>query len=990
MTLVPYTKTTSRHSEDSNWSKILFRKDRKLQTTEIIEIQDLIQNQIKKVTKNLYDFYNIVKGCQVLLTNTNYELDAEGVRTNNNTYNYLMTDGQAFIEIKDVSSYVDIPSISFTVDNNSLYYIGVNFKVEVLKDDDETRGPFTGGYAFGELGADRLVIKATVRVYNNVYEDGGFYPIAIIKPKSKSFLDNHPEDIGGPPDIFYYRNTKVTSQYQDNYLPIFIEKKLQEVLYEISGDFIAEGLEINVKKEPINKELIVKVNTGVAYLKGRRLSYNYVTYKKYKQNNIKNNSIIYIYIDENGFIKLQYLEEEEIDIYSVNPFGLHIGTILNKNSNLQIIQPSENYMPEVSDIIKYKKQHSKNKRDLLDLSLTIDQLLLTTRGQNLTGIITDSFSSTKNSNTSHPLYNASIVPSIQAVSLPFVEFEKTIDSLIIQNESEIEVYRENNQIKTSSVTSGVFKINENLSHTRSIKLGVATVNSANLEVSPNIVYAKNTNLNVSYLPDNIVSTLSKEGINTSISKDIVEIEKTFDIKATGFSANEDNIILKVDSNIINTATLLKGTQPGSRTGTYKANESGHVYLKLTTLINTSNEILYIYLESSSTSASNQIKIVNLVETRAEQEVLTFTNPIPKLSSVKSGIAATFTTIEPTSLKGVEVIMTDFNNSLSLERSILDVYLTKTNFGLPTDEVIAKGSLELVDGIPVLNNFVEILFDRIAELAIGEYALIFNTTYENLSLAISVAGEDQVELSIAGTYNSSTNKLYSYNQNAWQEEVGDLTLKLIKRVPNSLTANTKIFVENVENFNALEINLPIEFTAGSQSNISIDNTFLNKNSFFFNNPINQATISVNTLGTSKTHPILELDNININLFSYRNNGTWVSINKEFARVYNQVEVSLDVYLPDNASFQIYFSSNQGQTWEELTTKNINNEYIYLEDFREVNRALPLFNYKFKQENLPVITFNGETIERTQLIIRVDLSVESLETLPFFKNVIALTY
>ena len=990
MTLVPYTKTTSRHSEDSNWSKILFRKDRKLQTTEIIEIQDLIQNQIKKVTKNLYDFYNIIKGCQVLLTNTNYELDAEGVRTNNNTYNYLMTDGQAFIEIKDVSSYVDIPSISFTVDNNSLYYIGVNFKVEVLKDDDETRGPFTGGYAFGELGADRLVIKATVKVYNNVYEEGGFYPIAIIKPKSKSFLDNHPEDIGGPPDIFYYRNNKVTSQYQDNYLPIFIENKLQEVLYEISGDFIAEGLEINVKKEPINKELIVKVNTGVAYLKGRRLSYNYITYKKYKQNNIENNSIIYIYIDENGFIKLEYLKEEEIDIYSVNPFGLHIGTILNKNPNLQIIQPSENYMPEVSDIIKYKKQHSKNKRDLLDLSLTIDQLLLTTRGQNLTGIITDSFSSTKNSNTSHPLYNASIVPSIQAVSLPFIEFEKTIDSLIIQNESEIEVYRENNQIKTSSVTSGVFKINENLSHTKSIKIGVATVNSANLEVSPNIVYAKNTNLNVSYLPDNIISTLSKKGINTSISKNTVEIEKTFDIKATGFSANEDNIILKVDSNIINTATLLKGTQPGSRTGTYKANESGHVYLRLTTLINTSNEILYIYLESSSTSASNQIKIVNLVETRAEQEVLTFTNPIPKLSSVKSGIAATFTTIEPTSLKGVEVIMTDFNNSLSLERSILDVYLTKTNFGLPTDEVIAKGSLELVDGVPVLNSFVEILFDRIAELAIGEYALIFNTTYENLSLAISVASEDQVELGIAGTYNSSTNKLYSYNQNTWQEEVGDLTLKLIKRVPNSLTASTKIFVENVENFNALEINLPMEFTAGSQSNISIDNTFLNKNSFFFNNPVNQATISVNTLGTSKTHPILELDNININLFSYRNSGTWVSINKEFARVYNQVEVSLDMYLPDNASFQIYFSSNQGQTWEELTTKNINNEYIYLEDFREVNRALPLFNYKFKQERLPVITFNGETIERTQLMIRVDLSVESLETLPFFKNVIALTY
>ena len=991
MTLIPFDNTTSRYSDNKNWTKILFNKDRKLQTTEAIEIQDLIENQLKKVSKNLYNFYNIVKGCQVLLTNVISDTDS-----NEKTYNYLMTAGQAFIELKDISSYIDIPSFNFSIKNNNVYYVGVNFKVEVLKNSDETKGPFTGGIAFGELGADRLIITPTVNLYTDVNEKSGFYPIAIIKPTSQTFLDNNPEEVKGLPVIFYYRNNQVNTQYKDNYLPIFIEDKLEEILSEISGDFIAEGLGVSYKTtfgplENVNQRLLnIKIDTGVAYIQGKRFEYNYVTTKNFSMEEDLTGSIIHIYINEKGIIKSDLVTPELKEIYNLPNNSLSLATVLCKFDNKFEVINSNNLMPEVSDIIKYKKQHIKNKRDLLDLSLGIDEIYLTRRSSTLTGIFSDSFSSLKNTNTSHPLYNASIVPSIQAISLPFIETTKGIDAMNIENEQNLQVHRDNTEIIWSSVDSGDLIINENIARTSSIKLGVNNINSANLEVTPNVLYTKNSNLNVSYLPDNITSSLSSTYIEPTLKVESSQETKTLYITSTGFGSNEDNITLKIDSVNINTAILLKGTQPGTTAGTYKANEAGHIYLKVEYSFTTTNEILYIFLEGKSTIASNQIRIIDLIQSRSDQDNLNITTPIAKSSSVLTGVAATFTVLKTTSLKGVQIVLTEFNNTVALNRSILDVYLTRTNFGIPTDEVIAKGSLELVDSIPVLNSFVLVEFDRLAELTTGEYALVFSTTYENLSLGTSKAGENVAGLGVAGSYNTSTNKLYRCNVNIWEELEEALTLKLVQRIPNAITTSTNISLENIEPFNALEINLPVQFTPSSAVNFSINNTILNRNTYFFSNEVKNTTVSINTFGTTQSHPILELDNININLFSYKTNGTWISINKEFIRPYNLIEVSFDMYSPDNASFNVYFSSNQGQTWEELSVKNLEDEYIYLEELTEVNRALPLYNYKFRKEGLSFVDFNGETIQRTQLMIRIDLSVESLENLPFFKNLIALTY
>lgn len=970
MTFIPYTTSNSRYSDSKNWSKLLFNKDRKLQTTEIIEIQDLIENQIKKTVKNLYDFYTVIKGCNIVLNNISYNNSLK-------RYNYLMTGGQVFIELKKVSSFIDLPSFNFYIEEDSTYYVGVNFTVEVLENNTE--------FLLEELGANYLVIKPKVELFKETDLKQGFYPLAVIKPNEDSVLL--------PPDIFYYKNKKLTTSLKEETIPLYLKKNIHRVLYETSGDFIAEGFIVNHSKEqsvsnPNLNYLIIKVSPGAAYLQGERIVRNYVLSKRFEFNETLINSIIYIILSSEGKLLIKKVKEEDVNNFTIYPLDLEIGRlIVNEQGHCNYVD-SKNRMPSVFDLINFRKQHLKNKSDYLDLALGIDEVLQTKKGNNLKGVLVDSFSSLKNSNTSHPLYNASLVPSIQAITLPFTQFSKDSKSISITNESELKVKRKNRELIWSSVASGNQVVNKTIARTGSVSLGLSSISSANLEVRPNIIYTNNTEEAIGFLPDKVIQNISNN-LSTLSNNTNKVIEKELTIEATGFKPNEDNIKLTVDSTVINSAILLEGTESGSLSGTYKANESGHVYLKFLLNIKTSSNTLYVFLESNSRTASNQIKIIDLKESRNEQ-ALSISDCVPKSSSLLAGICSVFTVEEPMSLEAIEIILTEFNNSVSLNRSILDVYLTKSNYGLPTDEVITKGSLKLIDGLPSINSFTLVLFDRIANLSPGEYALTFSSTYENLSLGTYLAGKDTTNTNAPGSFTNSQSSLYKYNQNIWEPLNETLCLKLIKIIPRSLTATTQILVENIEEYNAIELNVPIELTEQSQVSYLINNNLLNNNLYFLPTPAKQTLININTLGSNTNHPIIELDSININLISHKKTGTWVSLNKEFIKAYNLIEVSLDIYNPLNSLFEIYFSSNQGQSWELLTAKNINNEYIYLEDIIEVDKTLPLFNYKFKKEELSFTNFNNETIERTQLMIRVDLIVSNLENLPFFKNLIAITY
>ena len=989
MSLVPYNKNTSRFSSNKNWSKILFNPDRKLQTTEFIEIQDLLENQVKKLSKNLYDFYNIVEGCKVLLINI--EKEDNGLRR----YNYLVTNGKAFIELDAVSTYIDIPSLNFSIDNTQdIVYIGITFKVELLKDDSSTKDIFSGGEAFGYLGADRLVITPSLKAYYSVTEDGGFYPVAIIKPRLQQDLINNPTESEGPPDVFYYRNSDLSNQYKDSFLPIQVEAKLQEVLHEISGDFISEGLSISYilsrDSNKYSRGLILKVDPGVVYINGKRLEFNYVTVKEYEYSNDIFNSIIFCYITRDGVIEIVSLSEEESNLFSMPEGSLELGFLLIKEDGSIKVITNRYLMPETSDLIKLNEQHKKNKQDLLDLSIKIDELNQTLANNSLTGILSDSFSSLKNSNTSHPLFNVSIAPSIQGVTLPFTSVNKNKDTFVITNEQDLTLGTQNEELYWSSVSSTDQIVSRNQSETRSINVGVDQIQSGNLEIRPNILYLEDNSALISPVRKSISDKAGSNTINTTVPNTRKVRVVSLLIRATGFTSLEDNIELKIDNLKINSVILYKGTTPGTITGSYKANEAGHVTIKTEVEINTLSDTVFVFLESNTTSASNQIKLRSLNQERSLLNSNSISSCIPRSSSVKSGIASTFTIQDHFTLKGVQVILKDFNNSISLNRSILDVYLTKTNFGIPTDEVLAVGSLILDSGIPVLNSFVSIEFEKPAILSSGEYALIFTTTYENLRLASSVTGENINSLGVAGSYTVNNDKLFTYNKTQWEELNEVLTLNLIKSVPFNITNTTSIKVEDIEAFNAIELDLPLELSSSSTANITIDNRPVNNRVLFFDNPIKSTVININTIGTPTSHPILELDNININLLSYKTNGSWISINREFARAYNFVEISFDIFNPPNSSFEVYFSSNQGQTWESLTDKNLDAEYIYLEEFTEVNKSLPLYRYKFRKEDLSFTKLNNEVVERSQLMVRIDLSVTSLENIPFFKNLIAITY
>ena len=104
--LVPYDEANSlsRYTNTTNWNKILFRPDRKLQITEIEEIQDMLYSQLTKGFDTLYDFYTVTRGCKVLI---------QGITSS--AYSCILTSGQVYIKLfNDTGFFIDIPSTNFT------------------------------------------------------------------------------------------------------------------------------------------------------------------------------------------------------------------------------------------------------------------------------------------------------------------------------------------------------------------------------------------------------------------------------------------------------------------------------------------------------------------------------------------------------------------------------------------------------------------------------------------------------------------------------------------------------------------------------------------------------------------------------------------------------------------------------------------------------------------------------------------------------------
>lgn len=1015
MPIIPYDKSqsTSRFSPIKNWSKILFRPDRKLQTTEIIEIQDFLDNQVARMFNTLYDFYTITKGCKVIvnaITSTGYAC--------------ILTAGQAYVELDNLGRFVDLPSHNFTAPRTDIVSIGVVFNVELAQDLSEYNNPHSGGSAFGSPGADRIIIKPTIvtSTRSTPYEDG-FYPIAIIKPKSPTFVTTFTDLGDGRPDIIYYRNEELTSVFRQRTLSTHIKKLMEIRFHELAGNFIDTGMDLLFD----SKENILSITPGVAYVSGQRIQTNYNYSFKFDgfsdlnaDGNLPLNFNYLVYLTKKGNFEIIQEPISNPFIPEIPPDSISIGTlrfIERDNNTLKTvfeILPARNRMPSVLELIELEKAHEENKKQLAQLALDIDLYQLSQGNGTLNGIIVDSFVNLTGSDIFDPQFNASILPAIQGISLPFISFSKDNRTFSIQEDSGIvfdtKVNEDNQQVLYWSTVAG----NEERLVTQDIVTNLLNIptyspNSLMATASPNIVYKSDAATLVNYThPDIKFFTGLDEAvvIDTPFNNNVYE--RGITVEASGFAANQDNIQLAINNVDIQAATILEGTA-GSTSASLKASSAGDLKFVLDIPEIEEVEDYVISLTVGGQEATAEIQIIDPELSRTSREInpnFIIASP-PKYSAVQSGILQTFLLDQPILLKGVDLYIAD--KPAVTNETLLSVYLVKINAnGLPTDEALAYGTLlnsfalggeELVN-VPIEDRPISppttVLFDKPVNIKQrGEYGLIVNTSLEGVTLFMGRSGQPSLRNgAIVSKGNLFQGSLYSNEAGTWDPLWdADLSFRLVSHKPSSITSSTIISVENLEGqeFDIIDINLPIDLDVNSFLAIYVKDSqdqfqLVENGSYFFDTPVLSTDVRIDMSGTIQTHPVLELDNIQMNLIQTGQNCVWTSTNKSFESPYSQLNFSVDIFKPDSATYRFYYSSNRGVTWEELNAADSDTTLT----IEQVNASLPVNKYTFIKKDLGFTTVNNEVSFRYDLKLKIEIDINNKEGVyPFFKNLVVIT-
>jgi len=144
----PYFDTTSAE-RDKGYQRVLGVPERYIQARELTVIQGMVQSQLKDIADTLYKNGSVIEGCQIILDGTNVKITAGKIYYN------------GFI--------VSSPETSLVITGSGEETIGVNITETIITEeiDGSLRGKVPSSEAYGQPGAHRLKIEATVVLDDN-------------------------------------------------------------------------------------------------------------------------------------------------------------------------------------------------------------------------------------------------------------------------------------------------------------------------------------------------------------------------------------------------------------------------------------------------------------------------------------------------------------------------------------------------------------------------------------------------------------------------------------------------------------------------------------------------------------------------------------------------------------------------------------------------------------------------------------------------------
>ena len=140
-----------RYTRDSKWVKLLFNHGRPLQSTELIEMQSVLQDFLKQGLDTLFANGTVLYGLKFdLLSSTTIESQ------------FTLSSGKFYID----GLIIDVESQSITVSNEGEFTLGLSITPVIITEEDEPtlRDPVKGGAVYGLSGASRLIWNTTLVV----------------------------------------------------------------------------------------------------------------------------------------------------------------------------------------------------------------------------------------------------------------------------------------------------------------------------------------------------------------------------------------------------------------------------------------------------------------------------------------------------------------------------------------------------------------------------------------------------------------------------------------------------------------------------------------------------------------------------------------------------------------------------------------------------------------------------------------------------------
>ena len=140
-----------RYTRDSKWVKLLFNHGRPLQSTELIEMQSVLQDFLKQGLDTLFANGTVLYGLKFdLLSSTTIESQ------------FTLSSGKFYID----GLIIDVESQSITVSNEGEFTLGLSITPVIITEEDEPtlRDPVKGGAVYGLPGASRLIWNTTLVV----------------------------------------------------------------------------------------------------------------------------------------------------------------------------------------------------------------------------------------------------------------------------------------------------------------------------------------------------------------------------------------------------------------------------------------------------------------------------------------------------------------------------------------------------------------------------------------------------------------------------------------------------------------------------------------------------------------------------------------------------------------------------------------------------------------------------------------------------------